>query len=109
MINPNYVEAYEKEARLHGDGNFGANTAWDGVDYVDLDVEEDFMEKATAILSGQDYDTRVMVSLELDHDLELEIYRNAHRLDMTVNDYIQMALVELIKSQAPTLLETVNV
>ena len=108
MINPNYVEAYKKETRLHGDGNFGANSAWDRVDYVDLDVEEDFMEKATAILSGKDYDTRVMVSLELDHDLELEIYRNAHRLDMTVNDYIQMALVELIKAQAPELLETVD-
>lgn len=106
MINPRYVEAHADEADTRG---VDMNTAWDNVDYIELDVEEDFTEKATAILSGQDYDTRVMVSLELDHDLELEIYRNAHRLDMTVNDYIQMALVELIKSQAPTLLETVNV
>jgi hypothetical protein len=66
------------------------------------------VEKATAILSGKDYDTRVMVSLELDHDLELEIYRRAHELDMTVNDYIQMALVNLIKSRAPELMETVD-
>ena len=106
MINPRYVEAHAQEAKTR---SVDMNNAWEGVDYIDLDVEEDFVEKATAILSGQDYDTRVMVSLELDHDLELEIYRNAHRLDMTVNDYIQMALVELIKSQAPTLLETVNV
>ena len=48
------------------------------------------------------------MQLELDSDLEMEIYRNAHRLDMTVNDYMQMALVELIKDKAPTLLETVD-
>ena len=105
MINPRYATAHTEEAKTRG---VDMNTAWDGVDYIELDVEEDFVEKATAILSGQDYDTRVMMQLELDSELEIEIYRNAHRLDMTVNDYMQMALVELIKTQAPELLETVN-
>ena len=105
MINPQYADAHVQEASTRG---VDMNNAWDNVDYIDLDVEEDFVEKATAILSGQDYDTRVMMQLELDSDLEMEIYRNAHRLDMTVNDYMQMALVELIKAKAPTLLETVD-
>ena len=84
------------------------NEAWDGVDYTDLDVEEDLVEKATAIVNGREYDKRVMMQLDLDSDLEMAIYRNAHQLDMTVNDYIQMALVEMIKSKAPELLETVD-
>jgi hypothetical protein len=105
VINPGYAKAHAEEAATRG---VDMNTAWDGVDYTDLDVEEDFLEKATAIVNGQDYDTRVMISLELDSELEIEIYRRAHQLDMTVNDYIQMALVELIKSKAPTLMETVD-
>ena len=105
MINPQYAKAHDNEAATRG---VDMNTAWDGVEYTELDVEEDFLEKATAIVLGQDYDTRVMIQLELDSELEIEIYRRAHQLDMTVNDYIQMALVELIKSRAPTLLETVD-
>ena len=105
MINPQYADAHAQEAKTR---SVDMNNAWDGVAYIDLDVEEDFVEKATAILSGQDYDTRVMMQLDLGSDLEIEIYRNAHKLDMTVNDYIQMAIVELIKAKAPTLLETVD-
>jgi hypothetical protein len=105
MINPGYAKAHDEEAATRG---VDMNTAWDGVDYTDLDVEEDFLEKATAIVNGQDYDTRVMIQLDLDSELEMAIYRNAHQLDMTVNDYIQMALVEFIKTKAPELLETVD-
>jgi hypothetical protein len=105
MINPEYAKAHAQEAATR---SVDMNTAWDGVAYIDLDVEEDFVEKATAIVSGQTYDTRVMIQFELDSDLEIELYRNAHQLDMTVNDYIHLALVELIKKEAPELLETVD-
>jgi hypothetical protein len=105
MINPEYAKAHAQESATR---SVDMNTAWDDVDYTDLDVEEDFVEKATAIVNGRDYDKRVMIQLELDSDLEMAIYRNAHQLDMTVNDYIQMALVEFIKSKAPELLETVD-
>ena len=103
MINPGYAKVHAEEAARRG---IDINESRDGVTY--LDVEEDFVEKATAILNGQDYDTRVMIQLDLDSALEMAIYRNAHRLDMTVNDYMQLALVELIKAKAPTLLETVD-
>ena len=105
MINPKYADAHAQEASTR---SIDMNNAWDGVDYIELDVEEDFAEKATAILNGQDYDTRVMMQLELDGELEMAIYRNAHRLDMTVNDYIHTAIIELIKKEAPELLETVD-
>jgi hypothetical protein len=105
MINPLYAKAHAEESATR---SVDINEAWDGVDYTDLDVEEDFVEKATAIVNGREYDKRVMMQLDLDSDLEMAIYRNAHRLDMTVNDYIQMALVEFIKTRAPELLETVD-
>ena len=105
MINPQYADAHVQEASTR---SVDMNTAWDNVDYIELDVEEDFTEKATAILSGQDYDTRVMVSLELDHDLELETYRCAHKLDITVNEYMERILRELVdkhQDSIPTLTE----
>ena len=105
IINPEYAKAHAEESSIR---SVDMNEAWDGVDYTDLDVEEDLVEKATAIVNGREYDKRVMMQLDLDSDLEMAIYRNAHQLDMTVNDYIQMALVEMIKSKAPELLETVD-
>jgi hypothetical protein len=96
IINPAYSDRNQPE------------TAWCVVKYIDLDVVEDFVEKATAIVAGKDYDTRVMMSFDLDSELELEMYRNAHRLDITVNEYIERALNELIKSKAPLLTEAVD-
>jgi len=94
MINPDYEDAHTSEAQARA---IDMSVAWDSVSYVDLDVDEDFVEKATAIVAGQAYDTRVMINIDLDSDLELEIYRNAHQLDITVNQYIERALEALIE------------
>jgi hypothetical protein len=94
MINPDYADAHTREAQARA---IDMSVAWDSVSYVDLDVDEDFVEKATAIVAGQAYDTRVMININLDSDLELEIYRNAHQLDITVNQYIERALEALIE------------
>ena len=107
MINPSYADAHAQEAKTRG---IDINNAWDGVEYTDLDVEQDFIEKATAIVNGQDYDKRVMMQVNLDLDTELELYRNAHRLDITANDYINLALAESARSHGiiPTLTEEVK-
>jgi hypothetical protein len=96
IVNPAYLDRKQSEI------------AWGDVKYIELDVVEDFVEKATAIVAGKDYDTRVMMEFDLDQDLELEMYRNAHRLDITVNEYIERALNELIKKEAPHLTEATD-
>ena len=73
------------------------NQAWDNVDYVDLEVDDDFMEKAQAIKNGKEYDTGIQVPLNLSNDLLLEAALNAHRQNITLNDYINQALAELVE------------
>jgi hypothetical protein len=94
MINPKFMEKHSKEAMERG---VNLNEAWDDVEYVDLEVVEDFMEKAQAIKSGKDYDTRISVPLDLPDDLLLEAALNAHKQGITLNDYINNALMALME------------
>ena len=94
MINPKNVEKHRKEAESK---SVLANQAWDDVDYVDLDVLEDFMEKATAIRNGEDYDTSVMMSLDMPDDVLLQAAIAAHKEGITLNDYINKALANMVE------------
>ena len=72
------------------------NEAWDMVEYVDLEVDDDFIQKALAIKSGEDYSTDISVPIDLPDDLLLEAALNAHRQNITLNEYINTALREMI-------------
>ena len=94
MINPKNVEKHRKEADLRGSN---LNEAYDGVEYVDLEVNDDFIQKGLAIISGEDYDTGVLVSIDLPDDLLLDAALEAHKRNITLNEYINMALRSLIE------------
>jgi hypothetical protein len=94
MINPNNVEKHRKEA-IARDVNF--NEAWEDVDYVDLEVDDDFIQKCLAIKAGEDYDTGVLVPIDLPDDLLLQAALEAHKRNITLNAYINMALVDLVE------------
>jgi len=89
MINPKFQKKHENEA-LARDVNL--NEAWDGVNYVDLDVVEDFMEKAQAIRAGEPYDTRVQMQVEFTDEDLLTYMKLAHDLDITFNELVERAL-----------------
>lgn len=97
MTNPKYKDLYNEECE-HRDV---MDMAWerdDGtpVEYVDLDVEEDFIEKARAIVTGKDYDTRVKISVDLDDDTLFQMMKLAHERDITFNQLVEIALQEAI-------------
>ena len=94
MINPKNVEKHRKEAESK---SVLANQAWDDVDYVDLDVVDDFIQKALAIKAGEDYDTSVMMTLDLPDDLLLSAAMEAHKQNITLNDYINKALADMVE------------
>ena len=105
MILESKQAKHKDEAAMR---NVSANEAWqrdDGslVEYIDLDVNEDFLEKANAIITGEPYDTRVMISFDLDEELELYLYRQAHKADMTVNDFVIKILTDHVKERYPEL------
>ena len=75
------------------------NVAWDGVEYTDLEVDDDFIQKCLAIKSGEEYDTRVSVPLELEDDLLFELMKKAHEEDITLNQMVEQVLREVIDKE----------
>ena len=93
MIAETKRKKYAKVAKHMG---INLNEAWDDVEYVDLEVDEDFMEKAIAIKEGQDYSTDVSVPLDLPDDLLMFAFKAAHAENMTFNDWMNQMLRDFI-------------
>lgn len=89
MINPNYVTQYKAEAKKQ---NVNPDQAWDDVNYIDLDVEDDFLDKARAIMSNQPYDDRVKMPLVMPDEDLFELMKMAHEYDMSLNQFVEQAL-----------------
>ena len=89
MIAENKQKKHRKEAESK---SVLANQAWDDVDYVDLDVVDDFIQKALAIRAGEDYDTRVQVPVDFSDEDLLKYMKMAHERDMTFNEFVEEAL-----------------
>ena len=94
IINPKFKEKHRKEAEAR---NINMNEAWDDVEYIDLDVEEDFLQKATAIVAGETYDARVIMPVDFSDEELLTYMKMAHDRDMTFNQFVEEALRQAIK------------
>ena len=93
MINPDFQKKNKKEAKKR---DIDKNNAWDDVNYVDLDVDDDFFQKCLAIQAGEDYDTRVSVPMEFSDEELLTYMKLAHEQDITFNQLVERALREAI-------------
>jgi hypothetical protein len=100
LVNPDHVRAIEQEAQRRG---VNYKSAWDDVNWVDLDTDEDFLEKARAIFLGQDYDTRVQVPLDLDDKTLFQLMHMAHESDVTLNQKVEEILRDVIEQHNNTI------
>jgi hypothetical protein len=91
IINPEYLSAMQTEATRR---DCNKTEAWEGVDYVDLEAEDDWIQKALAIQAGEDYDTRVTIPLDLDDDIVFTLMKMAHERDLTFNEFVEDVLRE---------------
>ncbi len=73
-----------------------ADLGGDDVKWVDLEVEEDFFEKAEAMFNGEEFDNRVQVPLDLDDDLMMQLFMEAHKRDITLNQLVEEILKKVI-------------
>jgi hypothetical protein len=73
--------------------------AWDGVNYIDLEEDDDFMQKGLAIRDGVDYDTRVNIPLNVPDDVLFELMKRAHDQDITLNQLVEDVLWEAIRAE----------
>jgi hypothetical protein len=93
MTNPDFKEAFDTECQNRDI----LDMAWEDdegnpIKYVDLEVEEDFIEKARSIVNGEDYDTRIQVPVEFTDEELLTYMKMAHDRDMTFNAFVEMTL-----------------
>jgi hypothetical protein len=89
MINSDYAKKHKKECKRKA---VNLNEAWEDVDYVDLEVVDDFIQKCLAIREGEDYDTRIQVPVNFTDAELLQYMKMAHERDMTFNALVEEAL-----------------
>ena len=94
MVNSDFVKKMKKESKRR---DVNRDEAWDNVRYIDLEVDDDFIQKCLAIRAGEDYDTRVSVPIDMsDADL-LVFMKMAHERDITFNELVEEALRQAIE------------
>ena len=95
LMNPEFVNTYKAEARQR---QVNEREAWEEVNYTDLELADDWIEKARAIESEElDYDDRVRVPLDLDDTQLFELMKLAHEQDITLNQLVEGVLREAIE------------
>lgn len=94
MVNEDFQKKMRKEAKRR---DTDKDQAWDDVNYVDLDVDDDFFQKALSIREGEDYDTRVLMPVEFSDEDLLKYMKLAHERDITFNQLVEEALLMAIK------------
>ena len=100
-LEPLTKDAYVSEATQRG---IEPDRAWDDVNWIDLETEEDFFEKATAIFNGEaDFDTRIQVPLDLEDDQLMHLAMEAHKRDITLNEMVAIVLQDAIARHKETL------
>jgi hypothetical protein len=93
-LNPEFKDAMIAEAKSR---KVKWKKAWDEVKWIDLETEEDFLEKAEAIFNGiEDFDKRVQVPIDLEDDVMLQLCMEAHKRDITLNKMVEEILQTLI-------------
>jgi len=97
-IHPGYIESNAAEAANRGVDFY---QSYDDHKFTDLEVAEDILEKATAMVAGLDYDKRVIVQLNLDDASKMLLMEMAHEADMSLNHYVEHILrLEMERLQA---------
>lgn len=102
--NPDYIKAHGDEV----DRRQVVDTAYDDVKFIDLEVEDDFLSKARAIVTGEDYDTRVSLPIEFTDEEMLQYMMAAHERDITFNQFVEQALIAAIEEHKLTLPHVTN-
>jgi hypothetical protein len=93
-LNPEFKEAFFDECK---ERKVKKNKAWDDVKWIDLEVEEDFFEKAKAMFNGQEWNTGIMVPLNLPKEDLYQLMMLAHEKNITLNQMVTEILELMIE------------
>lgn len=93
LTNPDFADSYFSEVKSRGVSD--SNNYCE--DFIDLEVTEDFLEKATAIINGKPYSTDITVPLDLSDEELLPLFKAAHAANVTFNQYMTSIIEAVIK------------
>jgi hypothetical protein len=111
IFSPRTQEVYEVQAcdykhqrayrLVHGDYREETllKKAWDQVEWIDLESDDDWIQKALAIVAGEDYDTRVTIPIDMPDRELMALFKAAHEADMTFNDFVEKILREKLADE----------
>jgi len=90
--NPSHLDSYNKEYTNRNQLNKYVSEH----PAIELDLSEDMLEKLTAIFKGEAYDSRIMVSLDLDDDTRKGLEAMAIEQNITMDRLVEKILLEFI-------------
>jgi hypothetical protein len=64
---------------------------------IELEAEEDILEKAEAIFFNKPYDSRIVVPIDIKDEDFLLYAKAAHKLDITINEFFEKAIQEMVE------------
>jgi len=96
-LNPIYKQDMLDEAKERG---VNPNQAWDTYYWYDLETCEDWLDKAGAIMRGEDFDPRVQVPINLDKEELFQLMSLAHENDVTLNKMVEIILQQVIDRES---------
>jgi hypothetical protein len=99
IINPLVRNEHEGEADAR---NINFNEAWDDVNWVDLETDDDFIQKCLSIKAGEEYDDKVEVPLDLDENDLFELMKLAHERNITLNQLVEDILRQAVEERNVT-------
>jgi hypothetical protein len=94
-LNPEFRKQYLKEVKERD----VEDVAWNDLYWIDLEDYQDFLQKATAIVRYQPYDTRVSIPLELSDSEMLTLFQMAHERNMTFNDFVEDVILKFVEKE----------
>jgi len=92
-IHPDYVESHIAESEEIG---ADPHDSYIGGTFIDIDVKQDILDRMIAIADGDDYDTRVTIPIDISDEDLLKLMKQAHELDMTFNNYVEMVIENML-------------
>lgn len=95
-IHPGYIEGHAVEAINR---NVKPFESFDGNKFIDLEVVEDILEKATAIANKEGYDTRIMVPVDIPDNEIFILMTMAHERDITLNELVNEIMWKKVNAE----------
>ena len=91
--HPDHRAAYVNECTARG---VDPVESTDEMSFLDEDEVSSILDKVAAVVDGEPYDSRVSVILELEDDLVLLAMKQAHKQDITFNQYIEKVIKSMV-------------